>query len=165
MLWLGLSWYHGMTVQNCNIKTYNGINSRWDDYRRATLASWLHLSFIVVVIIVVDVSISHRRQFLKIWLFNSSLTTLQLKFMKHMQQVLHLLKEIWMNIINLNNKPDPRIDYIFNIVCWYIVTWLLDYFLRKCWLLIPTSIIHWLFLLVGVGKKEGKHPLLLYHQS
>ena len=88
------------------------LNSRWDDYRRATLVSWLHLSFIVVVIIVVDVSILHRRQFVKIWLFNSSLMTLQLKFMKHMQ-VLHLLKEIWMNIINLNNKPDPRIDYIF----------------------------------------------------
>ena len=88
------------------------LNSRWDDYRRATLVSWLHLSFIVVVIIVVDVSILYRRQFVKIWLFNASLMTLQLKFMKHIQG-LHLLKEIWMNIINLNNKPDPRIDYIF----------------------------------------------------
>jgi len=79
------------------------LNSRWDDYRRATLVSWLHLSFIVVVIIVVDVSISHRRQFVKIWLFNASLMTLQLKLMKHMQG-LHLLKEIWMNIINLKHN-------------------------------------------------------------
>ena len=110
-----------------------------------TLVSWLHLSFIVVVIIMVDVSILYRRQFVKIWLFNASLMTLQLKFMKHMQG-LRLLKEIWMNIINLkHNWKNFMIYYLrrrvpwseyhvlhknaFQSTCWHVQSTLFGYYI------------------------------------